>query len=81
MIQTELWRRTAIEAVIRYLKTDGHLGRSFRKGRHGDQANAILTAVGYHLRLVLRWLRAVLTQLLAAILATLTPISAIKTTS
>jgi IS5 family transposase len=35
----------------------GHLGRCFRKGRAGDVAKAILTAVGYNLRLVLAWLR------------------------
>lgn len=46
-IKRELRRRSAIEATISHMKTDGHLGRSFLKGRHGDQANAELTAVGY----------------------------------
>ena len=30
-----------IEAVIGLLKTDGHLGRNFLKGRDGDHANAV----------------------------------------
>jgi transposase, IS5 family len=65
-IKRELRRRSAIEAVIGHLKNDGHLGRCFLKGWHGDAANVALTAVGYNLRLVLRWLRALLC-LLAAI--------------
>ena len=40
-----------------YMKADGHLGRCYLKGREGDAANAILTAVGHNLRLVLTWLR------------------------
>lgn len=33
----------------------------------GDQANAVLTALGHNLRLVLRWLRALLSKILAAV--------------
>ena len=57
VIKRELRRRSAIEAVIGHMKTDGHLGRCYLKGRAGDAANAVLTAVGYNLRLVLAWLR------------------------
>jgi IS5 family transposase len=32
------------------MKSDGHLGRSHLKGREGDAANVILTAVGHNLR-------------------------------
>ena len=60
VIKRELRRRSAIEAVIGHMKTDGHLGRCYLKGRHGDAANVILTAVGHNLRLVLAWLRALL---------------------
>lgn len=67
-IKRELRRRSAIEAVIGHMKTDGHLGRCYLKGPAGDAANAILTAVGYNLRLVLAWLRALLSQILAALL-------------
>jgi IS5 family transposase len=56
-IKKELRRRSAIEAVIGHCKTDGHLDRNFLKGRLGDHINAIMSAVGYNLRLILRWLR------------------------
>ena len=61
-IRRELKRRSAIEAVIGHMKTDGHLGRCYLKGRDGDAANAILTAVGHNLRLVLTWLRILCAQ-------------------
>ena len=67
-IKRELRRRSAIEAVIGHMKTDGHLGRCYLKGRAGDAANAILSAVGYNLRLVLAWLRIILRAILVAIL-------------
>ena len=57
LIKRELRRRSAIEAVIGHMKAEGHLGRCYLKGREGDAANVILTAVGYNLRLVLAWLR------------------------
>ena len=60
MIKRELRRRSAIEAVIGHMKTDGHLGRCYLKGRDGDAANVVLTAVGHNLRLLLAWLRALL---------------------
>jgi hypothetical protein len=37
-------------AVIGHMKIDGHLGRCHLKGREGDAANVILTAVGHNLR-------------------------------
>ena len=72
----ELRRRSAIEPVIGHLKTDGHLGRNYLKGRHGDHANVVLTAVGHNLRLVLRWLRALLSKILCAILGALNILTA-----
>ncbi len=80
-IKRELRRRSAIEAVIGHLKTDGHLGRNFLKGRDGDRANAILTAAGYNFRLVLKWLRALLAQFLAALIDAILSPSALKTPS
>ena len=71
VIKRELRRRSAIEAVIGHMKTDGHLGRCYLKGRAGDAANAILTAVGYNLRLVLAWLRMLLRLILGALLQAL----------
>ena len=68
IIKRELRRRSAIEAVIGHMKADGHLGRCYLKGRDGDAANTILTAIGHNLRLVLAWLRALLRLILIAIL-------------
>ena len=66
-IKRELRRRSAIEAVIGHMKNDGHLGRCYLKGRDGDAANAILTAVGHNFRLLLAWLRALLRLIVAAL--------------
>jgi IS5 family transposase len=70
-IKRELKRRSAIEPVIGHMKADGHLGRCYLKGSAGDAANAILSAVGHNLRLVLAWLRALLSQILRALLGPL----------
>src|SRR5215510_767914 len=71
-IKRELTRRSAIEAVIGHMKAEGHLGRCYLKGRAGDAANVILSAVGYNLRLVLAWLRIILRVILLALLQTFT---------
>jgi len=68
VIKRELKRRSAIEPVIGHMKADGHLGRCYLKGRIGDAANVILSAVGYNLRLVLAWLRIILRVILRALL-------------
>ena len=73
IIKRELRRRSAIEAVIGHMKTDGHLGRCHLKGPEGDAANVILTAVGHNLRLVL----ARLSCLLRIILLTLSRASSV----
>jgi len=52
------------------MKAEGHLGRCYLKGRAGDAANDILSAVGYNLRLVLAWLRIILRVILLALLQT-----------
>jgi len=67
VIKRELRRRSAIEPVIGHMKTDGHLGRCYLKGRHGDAANVVLSAVGQNLRLVLAWLRLLLHLILSAL--------------
>ena len=67
-IKRELRRRSAIEAAIGHMKNDGHLGRCYLKGRDGDAANAILTAVGYNFRLLLAWLRILLRLILTVLL-------------
>ncbi len=68
-IKKELRRRSAIEAVIGHCKTDGHLGRNFLKGRLGDHINAVMSAVGYNLRLILKWLRKLLCKIIVALIA------------
>src|SRR5438477_10280932 len=45
-------------------------GRCYLKGRAGDAANVILSAVGYNLRLVLAWLRTILRVVLLALFQT-----------
>ena len=80
-IRRELRRRSAIEPVIGHCKMDGHLGRNFLKGRDGDRINAIMSAVGYNLRLILKWLRKLLRKIIAAIWAAIIPPSALKPAS
>src|SRR6516164_8955377 len=77
-IKRELRRRSAIEAVIGHMKAEGHLGRCYLKGRAGDAANAILSAVGYNLRLLLAWLRMILRRVLLALVQTFAARPAIK---
>ena len=67
VIERELRRRSAIEPVIGHMKTDGHLGRCHLKGREGDAANVVLTAIGHNLRRVLAWLKALLRLILVAL--------------
>ena len=67
-IKRELRRRSAIEPVIGHMKSEGHLGRCYLKGRAGDAANTILTAVGYNFRRILAWLRALLRSIMIALL-------------
>ena len=80
-IRRELRRRSAIEPVIGHCKTDGHLGRNFLKGRAGDRINAVMSAVGYNLRLILKWLRILLRLIIAAIWAAIAPVSALRRAS
>jgi transposase, IS5 family len=80
-IKRELRRRSGIEPVIGHMKSDGHLGRNYLKGQHGDHANAVLSAVGHNLRRVLTWLRLLLSPILAVILDALAPKSPLKPAS
>jgi IS5 family transposase len=66
-IKRELRRRSAIEPVIGHMKAEGHLGRRYLKGRTGDAANAVLTAVGYNFRRILAWMRILLSPFLSAV--------------
>lgn len=46
-------RRSAIEPLIGHMKNDGRLDRNYLHGQHGDQLNAILSACGQNMRLLL----------------------------
>ncbi len=81
VIKRELRRRSGIEPIIGHMKEDGHLGRNFLHGRHGDKNNAVLCAVGHNLRLLLRWLAVILRLLLDAIMDALTTHSALNPAS
>ena len=67
--------------MIGHLKAEGHLGRCYLKGRTGDAANAILSAVGYNFRRTLALLRILLRLFLIAIMRLLINRSALNPTS
>ncbi|MFW6039233.1 MAG: IS5 family transposase [bacterium] len=68
-LKRELKRRSAIEAVIGHMKTDGRMDRCRLKGALGDAINAVLVAAGHNIRLLLRAMAALLRQLLGRLLA------------
>jgi IS5 family transposase len=57
----------AIEPVIGHLKAEHRMERNYLWFKHGDANNAVLAAVGYNFRRLLRWLRRLLHQILAAL--------------
>lgn len=65
-IKKELKRRSAIEAVIGHEKTEGRLDWNQLRGLLGDKVNALMAAIGYNLRLILKvlsFLRQILKEL------------------
>ena len=66
-MKRELKQRSAIEATIGHMKTDGRLDRNFLLGHDGDAANALLVAAAHNLRLVLNALALWRVYLLAAL--------------
>src|SRR6201987_2693567 len=72
-IKRELRRRSAVEPVIGHLKAEHRMGRNYLLYRRGDAANALLAAVGYNFRRLVRWLSLLLCQILVALIATLQP--------
>ena len=65
-MKRELKRRSAIEATIGHLKTDGRLDRNFLKGHAGDAINALLAAAGHNMRLILNALAILLAWIMVA---------------
>jgi IS5 family transposase len=66
-IKREMKRRAAVEPVIGHLKEDHRMDRNYLAHRHGDANNAVLAAVGYNFRRLIRWLR-ILLRLFPAVL-------------
>jgi len=66
-IKREMRRRSAIEPVIGHLKAEHRMERNYLAHRTGDAINAVLSAVGYNFRLLIRWLRFLLRQILMAL--------------
>ena len=70
-IKREMKRRSAIEAVIGHQKTEGQLGWNRLRGVLGDQINALMAAIGYNLRLILKALSSLL-KIIKELLAKMT---------
>ena len=49
-------RRAAVEPVIGHLKSEHRMGRNHLAHSTGDAINAVLAAVGYNFRILIRWL-------------------------
>ena len=65
----DLRRRSAIEAEIGHMKTDGRLSRCPLKGTIGDAVFAVLNACGHNIRKILAHLRAWLDCIIAMLWA------------
>src|SRR6266851_6019444 len=66
-IKREMRRRSAVEPVIGHLKDEHRMGRNYLAHRNGDLNNAILAAVGYNFRRLIKWLRILLRLILMAL--------------
>jgi len=70
----DLRRRSAIEAEIGHMKTDGRLSRCPLKGAIGDAVFAVLNACGHNIRKILAHLRDWLAWIIATLCTPQTPI-------
>jgi IS5 family transposase len=68
-IKREMRRRSAVEPVIGHLKAEHRMDRNYLAFREGDANNAILAAVGYNFRRLIRWLSILLCIIRALICA------------
>jgi len=66
-IKREMRRRSAVEPVIGHLKDEHRMGRNYLAHRNGDFNNAILAAIGYNFRRLIKWFRALLCLILRAL--------------
>ena len=69
LIKREMRRRSAVEPVIGHLKDEHRMGRNYLAHRSGDFNNAVLAAVGYNFRRLVKWLRILLRLFLAVLVA------------
>ena len=75
-IKRDMRRRSAVEPVIGHMKAEHRMGRDYLWDRQGDAINAVLAAAGYNFSLLLRWLRLLLSRILAALTTGLQPVPA-----
>ncbi|PZX47631.1 IS5 family transposase [Cereibacter changlensis] len=68
-LDADLRRRSAIEAEIGHMKTDGRLSRCPLKGAIGDALFAVLRACGHNIRKILAHLKPWLACMIAALRA------------
>src|SRR5579864_2512014 len=68
-IKRDLRRRAAVEPVIGHAKEEHRLGRNYLAHAAGDAINAVLAAVGYNFRRLLKWLALLWLAILAAMSA------------
>lgn len=67
-IKRDLRRRSAVEPVIGHAKEDHRMGRNHLAHSEGDAINAVLAAIGYNFRRLLKWLALLWLAVIAAIL-------------
>ena len=70
-VKREMRRRSAVEPVIGHLKSEHRMGRNYLWHRQGDAINAVLAAVGYNFRLLLRWLKLLLFRFLVVLFSSI----------
>jgi len=75
-IKREMKRRAAVEPIIGHLKEEHRMDRNYLAHRHGDANNAVLAAVGYNFRRLIKWLRILLCLILVMFFPQSKPIPA-----
>jgi IS5 family transposase len=68
-IKRDLRRRSAVEPVIGHVKQEHRMGRNHLAHAKGDAINAVLAAVGYNFRRLLKWLALLWLAIIAALIA------------
>jgi IS5 family transposase len=66
-VKRDLKRRAAVEPVIGHLKEHHGMDRNHLAHSSGNAINAVVAAVGYNFRLLLRWLKLFLWHIVLAL--------------